>query len=124
MKSTYRRFTITLATLAIATAVAGCGEQKTSSQKVNDQLGRVHALTDSERPLAEANAKKYFERPWVQADNKIGQLVGCRPSDSNSNGLVTCSGLVPQANGGYSEVRRYCGYRPDLVGCSDEDTVK
>ena len=32
--------------------------------------------------------------------------------------------MVPQIAGGYKEVKRYCGYTPELVGCSDEDTVK
>ena len=111
-----------LAAMATLT-LAACGE-KSSADKVEAQLSKVHALTDNERALAEANAKRFFEQPWAPAGGTKGQFIGCRPSDSNYNGLVTCTGFVPQANGSMPEVKRYCGYRPDLVGCSDEDTVK
>lgn len=110
--------------LVAITSLASC-DSKTNEQRITEQIkSKVYALTDVERPLAEANAKKFYEHPWVNADGKVGQFISCRPSDSNANGMVTCTGLVPQANGGYAEVKRYCGYRPELVGCSDEDTVK
>ena len=47
-----------------------------------------------------------------------------RPSDSNNNGMVSAIGTIPRVNGGYEETKVYCGYRKDLVGCSDEDTVR
>ena len=110
--------------LAAGTLIVGCGEKQTQEQKVQAQLSSVHALTDVERPLADANAKKFFEQTWAPAGGQRGQFIACRPSDSNANGLVTCTGFIPQPGGGFQEVKRYCGYRPELVGCSDEDTVK
>jgi len=76
-----------------------------------------------------ANAKTFFEKEFPvivngQRSTDRGVFLECRPSDSNFNGLVTCKGQVPQINGGFREITRYCGYTPDLVGCSDEDTVK
>lgn len=111
--------------LVVSAVLSACGDGNvTAEQKVSQQVNKVHALTDSERPLADANAKKFFEQPWAPAGGKSGQFIACRPSDSNYNGLVTCTGFIPQPQGGFAEVKRYCGYRPELVGCSDEDTVK
>lgn len=116
--------------LSIILALPGCGEKQTAEQKIQAQVkDKVHALTADERPRATANAKTYFEKEFPVASNgQLGKERGvfneCRPSDSNFNGLVTCKGLVPQINGGFKEITRYCGYTPDLVGCSDEDTVK
>lgn len=113
-----------IALIIAATLVTACG-QKTAEQKINEQVKEnVHALTPDERQRAEINAKKFYEREWTTARNERGMLNECRPSDSNFNGLVTCNGMVPQPQGGFKEVKRYCGYTPDLVGCSDEDTVK
>jgi len=127
-----KRMMIVAAMLALAVS-AGCGK-KTAEQKVQDTVSNVHALTADERTLAEINAKKYFEKEWPvqkkEADGTIslgkerGALVNVRPSDSNFNGLVTSVGMVPQQNGGFKEVKVFCGYKPELVGCSDEDTVK
>jgi len=114
-----------LSSIALLTAC----EQKpapTPEQKVQQQLSSIHALTDVERNLATANAKEYFERDWPTNDGKKlrGTLISCRPSDSNANGLVTCTGYVGHLDEGrLVERTQYCGYRPELVGCSDKDTV-
>lgn len=105
-------------------AVVACGKEQSSEDKVKEQLAAVHSLTVDERNMASASAKNYYEQAWLPAGGKQGQLISCRPSDSNFNGLVTCSGFVPQPNGTFAEIKRYCGYRADLVGCSDKDEVK
>lgn len=109
--------------------LAACGS-KSAEEKIAKQVTEnVHALTAEERPLAQANAKAFYEKefPVQGKDGSLGKERGsfleCRPSDSNFNGLVTCKGLVPQLAGGFREVTRYCGYRKELVGCSDEDTT-
>lgn len=110
--------------LAVFT-LAAC-EETSTEQKVQQQLSNVHALTDQERNLANANAKEYFEREWPTNAGKTlrGTFIACRPSDSNANGLVTCTGYVGSLDEGkLVERTRYCGYRPELVGCSDKDTV-
>lgn len=110
--------------LAISLSLAACGQQ-TAEQKINRQVkDKVHALTADERQLAMINAKSFYEKEWSIYDNKRGMVTECRPSDSNFNGLVTCTGMVPNSHSGYAEIKRYCGYTPGLVGCSDEDTVK
>lgn len=119
-----------LIAIAIAgTFLAACGS-KTADEKIAKQVTEnMHALTADERPLAQTNAKAFFEKefPVQTKDGSMskerGSFLECRPSDSNFNGLVTCKGILPQLNGGFKEVTRYCGYRPELVGCSDEDTV-
>lgn len=111
-------------------SLAGCSKQS-AQDKVSDNLSNgVHALTPEERQLAEVNAKQFFNRnfPQMQPDGTMGEAKGmfldCRPSDSNFNGLVTCHGVMPQVKGGFNDkATRYCGYRKELVGCSDEDTV-
>lgn len=123
-------YTSIVALFAALTAfhLVGC-DSRTAEQKIEAQIKEnIHALTADERPLAQANAKAYFEKEFpVEKDGGLtkerGSFLECRPSDSNFNGLVTCKGLVPNVKGGFKEVTRYCGYRPDLVGCSDEDTV-
>lgn len=123
---------IMLLAAASLSVISGC--KKSAEEKVTETVSNVHALTADERSMAEINAKKYFEKEWpVQmkaADGSInlvkerGALVNVRPSDSNFNGLVTSVGMVPQQGGGFKEVKVFCGYKPALVGCSDEDTVK
>lgn len=103
--------------------VAGCSD-KSSEEKIKETTAKVYPLNADERSLAAINAKSYFEREWIQAGNSRGQFVNCRPSDSNFNGLVSCFGMMPQPNGTYKETKMYCGYKPEMVGCSDEDTVK
>ena len=113
----------------LAIALSACSQQ-TGEEKVKRQIeDKTHSLTADERPKAQANAKAYYEKEFTVIVNGVrglerGVFLECRPSDSNFNGLVTCKGQVPQINGGFKEVTRYCGYTPTLVGCSDEDTVK
>lgn len=133
--SKYRSTFIPLLFAAIGAAIlalslAGCGQQ-TNEQKIQKQITEnVHSLTAEERQLAQTNAKQFFEKQWPARDTSgaismaNGYWSECRPSDSNSNGLVTCFGKVPQIEGGFRDVKRFCGYRKELVGCSDEDTVK
>ncbi|MGX0136327.1 hypothetical protein [Cupriavidus metallidurans] len=122
-KSVFARIAA-VALMAIA-VLSGCKEQ-TPEEKIKAQTqDKVHALTADERQRAQINGKQFFEKEWkTPAGLERGALNECRPSDSNYNGLVTCTGMVPQITGGYKEVKRYCGYTPELVGCSDEDTVK
>lgn len=102
---------------------------KTAEERIEDTIDKgVHALTADERPMAQMNAKAFYEKEFpVERDGTLtherGAFLECRPSDSNFNGLVTCKGLVPQRKSGFQEVTRYCGYRKELVGCSDQDTV-
>lgn len=110
--------------LLLSVVLAGCSKPSTEEQ-INQQITEnVHALTAEERQAAQINGKSYFEKEWITADNQRGQLNNCRPSDSNKNGMVSCFGFVPKQGGGYAEKKVFCGYRPELVGCSDEDTVK
>lgn len=110
--------------LALVIGLSACTKQSTEEQ-INEQITEsVHALTAEERQAAQINGKSYFEKEWITADNQRGQLNNCRPSDSNKNGMVSCFGFVPKQGGGYAEKKVFCGYRPELVGCSDEDTVK
>lgn len=114
-----------LAIAAASLTLIGCTE-KTTDQRVQAQLESQHGLTDQERALAKANAKEFFEHSWPSNTGKTaqGQLINCRPSDSNANGLVTCTGYVGSVEDGHLVERTmYCGYRPELVGCSDKDTV-
>lgn len=115
-----------LAIIAAVLSLAACDKPATPEQKVQQQLSSQHALSDTERNLANANAKEYFERDWPTNAGKAlrGTFISCRPSDSNANGLVTCTGYVGSLDDGkLVERTRYCGYRPELVGCSDKDTV-
>lgn len=117
---------------ALAFILLGCSEKpkNTTEAIVANVEESVHPLTADERQRASTNAKAYFEKEWpvlsadgLSVDHKTnGVFNECRPSDSNANGLVTCSGMIPQAKGGFIEQKRYCGYTPQMVGCSDEDT--
>lgn len=117
-----------IAALVAAFSLTACGEKPTGAQKIQENVTEnVHALTADERPRAKANAVSFFESEFpVQKGDKLtkerGSFLECRLSDSNFNGLVTCRGLVPQLEGGFREITRYCGYTPELVGCSDQDT--
>lgn len=110
--------------------LVGCGQS--AEEKIQSQISeKVHALTADERLMRDANAKSYFNKSFPvlnsetkQPDMVNGVFLECRPSDSNFNGLVSCSGQVPQPNGAWKETKRYCGYTKDLVGCSDEDSVR
>ena len=115
--------------LVVGMLVSACGSKSAEDKIIQQVTQNVHALTADERPLAQANAKAFFEKEFpVQTQGgslgkERGSFLECRPSDSNFNGLVTCKGLIPQLAGGFKEVTRYCGYRKELVGCSDEDTT-
>lgn len=117
----------TLIALAALT-LAACAKEETAEQKIQAQVkDKMYALNADERLMAQANAKNYFEKAWPGPGGapKVGMFTSCRPSDSNFNGLVSCFGFLPnQQTDVMVETKRYCGYRPDLVGCSDEDTVK
>ena len=111
---------------AMCVAVVGCGSPpQTQEEKVKQQVSQnQYSLTADERQASQINGKTYFDKSWITADGARGQLNNCRPSDSNSNGMVSCTGFVPQPGGSYKETKMYCGYRPEVVGCSDEDTVR
>jgi len=117
----------TIVCIAILATLAACSKApQTTEQRVQQQLSSQHALVDEERNLAKANAKEYFEHGWpTNAGNTVpGTFISCRPTDSNANGLVTCTGYVGDINSGrLVERTMYCGYRKELVGCSDKDTV-
>lgn len=124
------KYSVLLAALMASVVMMGCSDQ-TTEEKIQTQISeKVHALTADERTMVQTNAKQFFEKEFpVQTQDgalskERGVFLECRPSDSNFNGLATCKGMVPQFNGGFKEVGRYCGYTPKLVGCSDEDTVK
>jgi hypothetical protein len=118
-----------LAFVLASALFVGCTE-KTTEQQIQESITKnVHSLTAEERPLAQANAKAFYNKAWPVKQDGIGLTTvngvwtECRPTDSNKNGMVTCNGLVPQIDGSFKEVTRYCGYRKELVGCSDQDTV-
>jgi hypothetical protein len=118
---------LTLLFAGTALLVTSCGEP-TSEQKSKEQLTKYHALNDTERDLAKANGKSYFDISWPSNDPSKpevkGKFISCRPTDSNSNNLVSCSGFVGNLKGELYEKTMYCGYSPAVVGCSDQDTVK
>lgn len=126
---THLKLTITLAAVM---ALAACNKPQTVAEKVKQNITEgVRALGAEERQLAETNAKQFFNRSFPNGKDAAGELttakgmfLDCRPSDSNTNGMVTCHGILPKMTGGFDDkATRYCGYRPELVGCSDEDTV-
>lgn len=114
---------ISILILAVAFMLTACGNES-SDDKVKDQTSKVYALNADERNLASSNAKSYFNIEFINANNAKGQFLNCNPSDSNFNGYVTCNGLLPMPNGTYKETTMYCGYKPELIGCSKTDTVK
>lgn len=128
MKKTY--FTTAAALLAMC-MVSACSRPSVEERVKKNITEGVHALSSEERQLAETNAKQFFNRSFPNGKDAAGELttakgmfLDCRPSDSNANGMVTCHGIMPKMVGGFDDkATRYCGYRPELVGCSDEDTV-
>lgn len=112
---------ILLAVAFAALSVTACSKQ-TPQEKIQQQLDEnVYSLTAEDRQRAAINAKSYFEKEWSIANNQRGMLNECRPSDSNANGMVTCAGFIPTQSGTFTEQKRFCGYTPKLVGCSDKD---
>lgn len=118
-------FTLTLA--------AGCAEktadqraaelQKAEAQKTKTSDG-LHALTSEEMIRAVANAKEYFANTAWPVNNvpSSGIYNNCRPTDSNHNGKVSCSGKTPGTEGkSWTNVTVYCGYNGQILGCSDKD---
>lgn len=130
MKNT-SRFASILFIMALAIGLAACSKQSVEERVKANITEGVHALTAEERQLAETNAKQFYNRSFPNGQDAAGELttakgmfLDCRPSDSNTNGLVTCHGIMPKMKGGFDDKStRYCGYRPEMVGCSDEDTV-
>jgi hypothetical protein len=131
MKKSFAFFASVLMILSLSMGLTACGKQ-TVEQRVSANIkDGVHALTSEERQLAETNAKQFYNRSFPNGTDVAGELttakgmfLDCRPSDSNANGMVTCHGIMPKMKGGFDDKStRYCGYRPELVGCSDEDTV-
>ena len=111
-----------LVAVLISSLVVACSPPKTAEEKIKQKTEEsVYSLTADDRQRASINARAYFEKEWVIANNQRGMLNECRPSDGNFNGMVTCSGFVPSQKGGFSEQKRFCGYTVKLVGCSDKD---
>jgi len=110
----------------LSVSILSCGKPPTATEQIQKNLSNVYPLTDEERALADANAKKYFEQVWPvnQGEPKQGKKLNCRPTDSNKNGLISCTGYVVNLKGEYVEKTVYAGYRPDVVGVSDQDTVQ
>lgn len=104
----------------LSTGILACSK-KTNDDIKEENKQKVYSLTAEERSLALANAKKFFEQEWINADGQRGQVTECKPTDSNKNNLASCFGLLPQPEGGFKEEKRYCGYVTEIVGCSKED---
>lgn len=91
--------------------------------------GGPHNLTPDQKRRAETHAAAYFDAEHPAGTDASGNLIKrkgsfqtCRPQDSNSNGLVTCTGTVPNIAGGFGTRTMYCGYEANGVdGCSDKD---
>lgn len=110
---------------ALSLSLSGCSP-KTTEQKIESAIKEnQHALTADERAMAAANASQYFEKAWTISEGRRGQVTNCRPSDSNANGLVSCFGILPAPGpvGYQPESKIFCGYRPEMVGCSDKDGI-
>lgn len=91
----------------------------------------THNLTVDESRRAQINAEAYFNQEHPASVDTAGNLVkkkgsfiACRPQDSNSNNLVTCTGMKPDLKGGFVQTTMYCGYNTGssaVVGCNDKD---
>lgn len=132
MKKSLSFLASVLMIMTLSIGLSACSKPSVEQRVSANITDGVHALTAEERQLAETNAKQFYNRSFPNGkDDKTGELttakgmfLDCRPSDSNANGLVTCHGIMPKMNGGFDDKStRYCGYRKELVGCSDEDTV-
>lgn len=127
----YRCF-LAVCALMLGVILSACSEQKTAQQKVSEAVAGSSSnyfLTGEESIMAEGNAKAFFTKPWPtrKPDGNMTEVQGyaseCRNSDSNANGLVTCTGQIPKIEGGYDRVTRYCGYRKGINGCNDKDVA-
>jgi hypothetical protein len=115
-----QKFSTIIAALVVA-VLAACGPA----------VSEVHNLTPDETRRAQINAEAYFnqERPAGvdtsgQLLKKKGSFLSCRPQDSNSNNLVTCTGMIPNMQGQFTQATMYCGYNTGseaILGCNDKD---
>lgn len=126
------RFALLSLAMACGTlSLTACGKATQDERIEKSMTQGVYALKADERQLAETDAKQFYNKPFpaMLEDGtqgfKNGLWMECRPSDSNANGLVTCSGYVPSQTKKIMDVlTRYCGYRPLMLGCNDQDVVK
>lgn len=106
-----------LAAVVAAISLSACAPKEAS----------IYALDGEDKKHALVNAKAYFNNAaWPVLEEgkdvlKIGIFNNCRPTDSNANGKVSCSGKTPAYKGGYQDVIMYCGYNGKIDGCSDKD---
>lgn len=94
-------------------------------------VSEVHNLTPDEMRRAEIHAAEFFNKEGPGGTDAQGNIVlkkgvfsTCRPQDSNSNNLVTCTGLRPTLGGGFAQTTVYCGYNTGsaaILGCNDKD---
>ena len=127
-----KRFLISACMLSacavIGMSLAACS--KPNNNPAANGAGGVHNLTPDEMRRAEIAAQSYFNKDFpAGADDqgnpamKKGAFSSCRPQDSNSNWLVTCTGMVPKAKA-YIEKTMFCGYgvgENAVMGCNDKD---
>ena len=117
---------LSLIVVSILTILTACGE--TPEQQLKTQESKVHTLSPEQLNIANANAKAYFEQLWPFSDSNSdrkeakGKLLNCRPTDSNFNNLVSCTGYVVDTNGVLQPATIYSRYVGQ--GTSDQDTVK
>ncbi len=117
--------------LMVAGVMAACGDNRTPEEKIQAKIAEAgYYLNGEDMARARANGRAYFEKLWPAGTDETGALKmqkgffnECRPSDSNTNGKVTCSGILPNKNTGLVNVDSsvYCGYSKDVLGCSDQD---
>ena len=53
-----------------ATVLIGCSDEKTAEQKKAEQTSKMYNLAAEDRNIAEANAKSYWNREWIEAQNQ------------------------------------------------------
>lgn len=115
-----QKFSTTIAALVVM-VLAACGPA----------VSEIHNLTPDESRRAQTHAEAYFNAERAAGVDASGQLLkkkgsflACRPQDSNSNDLVTCTGMVPDMQGGFRLATMYCGYNTGsnaILGCNDKD---
>ena len=109
---------LSIALLAVF-LIAACGKKE----------GTAYNLDPDEMRRAQTHAAAYFDAEHPAGTDASGNLVkkkgtlqACRPQDSNANGMVTCTGVLPTLGGGFETVTRYCGYKVGgVISCSDKD---
>jgi len=110
---------LSILVIAATVALAACGEKG------------PHNLSVDEARRAQINAEAFFNAehpagttPQGELLKKKGSFMTCRPQDSNNNNLVTCTGMLPNMAGGFTQTTRYCGYNSGanaILSCSDKD---